>query len=608
MKYIVKKFSVLFLFVVVLLLIFYPLLIGGNIFTHKWVLPDQYPRIAFISRSLANNESVLWTDDFLSGSPIFLSVWGDHVQPVMLLLLKIFNYLDVIHWVVFFNLLTGALLLYLLARNLALSKLASILAASVFVLNQWMVSYLGLLLFWSYAAPVIPLLFLSILKIHRGEKKYFLWGVIALAFGWLSVMMDIMFYITLSAFVFALFLDLSKTDSRRRFNTVFYFVMMVAVGFLFALPKILPTLNFIELSARSTGVVQQTGFLASAQSHGYIGPFSVITIFLPYFSVLFMGFIPFLSGASKLTLLYIGAVPLFLLAIFFINFRKIIGDNRMFKYFAGLFIFVLLILIKYVPLFYLLHKIPPFKFSGGTGKWASLGFFALSILLGATLDQIPKIKQKLNFKRFILGAKYLVIFAVSSVVILNVVLVVFRNNFINRAKQYFETNLYYQATTQRPIEHYYNLIERTFDSIKWNISFTNFHFVVSLLFLILSFLVFYYYYRGKIGDLKFKKIAVFVTLLNFVVIWQGLHNTIPKETITEPPASIEFLQNKLKEEKPFRVFRIWAGLRFYADNGLDIKDLEAKTRIETAMLALNYSLLYDIPFVGGHENIMSIRA
>ena len=599
-----KNWQAFLLLLGVALAIFWPVLIGGKIIVHTWALPDQYPRLAYIARALANHESVLWTDDFLGGFPIFLGAWGEHVQPLTGFLLKTFDYLAVTHWLIFANFFLGALAMYALARQFPFSRAASILTASVYVFNQWLISYLGLLMFWGNAVPLIPLLFLSIIKVARGKSIFIPLAMAVVIWGWLSVMPDVMLYLTLAGGFLAVFLDFSKPKGQRTARNISLFALVTIVGLALASPRILPIVSFIAESTRVSGVVQKAGILESYESHGYIGANSLITALFPYFSVPFSDYIPLLRGGDRLTLLYFGAFPLFLSFIFFLGFNKFKGDYLI-KYFTILFIFVLVILIRYLPLFWLLHQLPVLRHSGGTGKWAPIWFAAVAVLCGAALEKIGQIREQPIFRKFVSFAKYFVAVLLVLLIVFNIGAVLFRGQILNLAGRYFEARLYSQ-TTGRPLEHYSQLIADTFDILRHNFSFTNFHFLAPLIFLLVSFWILYQYAHHKIGDSKFKDLVVVITLLNFIVVWQGIYKVIPKEVVTDPPSSVEFLQQRTSQA-PWRVFRLWGGLRNYVDLGLDVKDLEQKTRLEAAMLDLNYSLLYDIPFIGGHENIMSAR-
>ncbi|MDP2910466.1 MAG: hypothetical protein Q8N58_01620, partial [bacterium] len=339
--------------------------------------------------------------------------------------------------------------------------------------------------------------------------------------------------------------------------------------------------------------------------NGYIGINSIIGIFFPYFYLIYSDFIPFFNGADKLTFLYIGFLPLSFLILGFLNLKRIISEKPFAKYFFFLFAVTIAMLVKYIPLFYLVHKLPIFKLFGGTGKYATISFFALAIFSGFSFDSLGWIKQK-NLSKFLNFYKYfLAIFTTISAAV-TFVFYVFKNRILSFAENYFVKNLY-ESSKQRPMEHYRKLIQETYDGMAHNFSLNNTHYLLSFVFIFLSYFVLRAFHKDKISPQKFKILALAVVVLNLTFVWQGYFNMAPRSIIIDIPEDIKFINSNKTTEKPFRVFRFWGGLSEYVDMGLNQYDEKERIGLEIAMLAPNYSLLHDVQFIGGHENIMSAR-
>jgi len=578
--------KVFLLFFAATLAILWPLLLGGKVFADQMYFFDQYPRFAFIERALTEDSSVLWSSNLLGGFPVFVGGWGENVHPAFLFLFEHFNFISAFHWLTFFNFVLGGFFMFLLARALGLSQPASLVTASIYSFSHLALG-LGQFSFFSNLFPIIPLLFLSALGLAAGRRRYF-WLIAALtALGWLGGFTELFLYILLAVFFFVVFLNFRSTG---------YFVLAVVLGAVPALPRLLPTFDFIDLTARRQGIF----------GPGFMKLGDLVEIVYPYFKVPFTSFLPIDLGTS--TDLYFGILPLLLVITFFIGARKIFAANPAAKYFATVFVFTFLMLIEYVSPYHLLNRLPMLHWFRGSGKAFPLGMFSLAVMAGFGLDYISLVKEKPAFARFVKMAKYLVIIILFLALAVNFIFMFLHDQVIALANQYFEKNLYFQQTTQRPLEHYHDLIIKSFDRVSENLSLANFHFVFSLFFLAGSFLLFYFYHRGRLSTERFRKWAVILVIANFVVLWQGLFSLAPRVALTEIGQTARFIkQDEQNKKLPSRVFRFWAGISKYVDLGWDDTDSAGRLQLESELLSPNLSLLYGISFLSGHENIMSGR-
>ena|GEM_PF-1904920 len=592
-------------------LLYWPVIFTNNLLIGNWTIYDQYPRLAFLARAIATGSSTLWSGNYLSGFPIHLGVWGENIDPLSRIIFAYIQPFLASHLIMLANAALGSFFLYVFCRNIGISKTGSFLAGIVYMGNEWNLSY-SQMLFFSNIYPLLPILFLSVIKIWKHKYWYILLCALAVGRAWTMVLPDVVLYISFALFFFALFLDFQTwtyaTAWSQRFRTTLIFLVAFSFGATFALPKIIPTLAFVAQTSRADGVLEAQGFLASAESHGYIGPNSIISMFYPYLDIPYRNYIPFFNGADALTFLYIGIVPLYLLAAYALSIHKVWKTDPFMRYFSVLFLVTLLMMVKYVPLFYLVHKLPIFKMFGGTGKYAFLTFFALPILIGQSLDSFDTSSFSKWFKKFCTLAKVCTYAVCGLALTATTAVLVWRDSLLSIVNRYFETHLYH-TTTGRPLEHYYSLIEKTFDTTSHSIILTNPHLLVSILFLVLGVLLFSRFEKASITLLTFKRSAITLTLLNFIFIWQGYFTTVSATTLTDIPDALQYIQKQesISQFSQYRTFRFWAGLGEYVDLGLDDHNLDDTTRLYVATLFPNYSLTQNIDYTGGHENLMTMR-
>lgn len=584
-------------------------LFGGVVIIGNWTIFDQYPRLAFLSRALAGGESVLWSGNYLGGFPIYLGVWGEHISPIALFIFSRINFIDASHIFMVTNALLGGLAMYWLARLLSISSRGSLLAALIYMFSKWNLSY-GQMLFWSNLMPILPLLFISALKIHKKQYSYFILGAAAAGLGWMTVMPDVILYVTIAVFLFSAYLSYAakETTSRaKRYLPALLTALFLFAGITFALPKLIHGLVFVAETTRASGVQEAQGFLASADSHGYIGPNSIIDTVYPFFRLPYANFIPFFGGYDRLTFLYIGTVPLMLLLFFALGARPRLREHPEYLYFTALFVVTFLMLIKYIPLFYLVHKLPIFRLFGGTGKYAFLMYFALPILVALGYEHAEKISSLRPSKLFLRAASITTGFVIGTLGAINVIIYGYRNEVVAVGLSYFEKYLYRQASTGKPLEHYEKLIEKSLTAVQETISLANPKLFLSLLFLVLGVLLFDRYLKGMLTAHRFRKAAITLTLCNFVFLWFGFWDTIPRTVLETPPETVTYLKSVDQPEDPYRTFRFWSGLGYFVEQGLNDRDHTEKVSLEIAALSPNYALLHDIEFTAGHENLLSAR-
>lgn len=591
-----QKLAIILLFLISICSIFWPVLFGNKIFSHNFPLNVHYPAYYFFAKSFETHTSPLWLSGILGGFPIYVSQIG-FLYPLFLsplnFVFKIFNFLTVYHCLIFIGFFLGALATYLLARNLSLSKTASLIVAFTFVFTQCNL-FLGQLDGFAILLLILPLLFLSILKISKGKKYYILIGTGILLLGWLSAHIENMLYVAVAGFFFAIFLDILNYNRQERLlknlRALKGLLIILILSGVFILPFLLPSTQFVSFTSRAEGIT--TSELTSA----YLNLGNLPHFFYPYFSI------PFFFSWEQVQV-YIAIVSLFLVIISFLTVKK----NKFIKFFIFLFLFSLLATFKY-PLFWLMHKLPVFNLFRGAIRWLFISNFSLAILAGFGLDNLKNISERLSFKKLVRVLKVLAILVLSLMIIINLAFTVLRPKITTFAQNYFNKHLYNQ-TTKRPLVHYYELINQAIDQFSGNISLINYHFLIALLFFLVPILLFYLYQKRKIATSKLKALFLVAVILNVLLMWQGYYKFLPRGMITSPPDTVKFLQEQKQQnpQEPFRVFRFFPGLSPVMDLGLDAENLESDIEYKLSNLNPNSNIFFDIDVVDGMENFMTRR-
>jgi len=636
-----NRATIFLLFAAAVLAIFWPIIFGGKIFGETATIKVHYPNFYSFGNFLSEkNANPLWLSSHISGFPVYLSQQGGHLQPLVILFFKIFDFIAAYHLLTILNFFLAGVLAFWFCRLIGISKAGSIIAGFSYAFSHAMM-WAGSILVFANLFPLIPLFFICILKIYKNDKRrlFALLAVLTLAFGWLGAFTEGVFYLLAVGFMFALFLDSSSaiaflrvwsqsghgvprsgtsegdipepallgrakkakrriTELLANFKTTKWCVIVGIISLILASPWFLPTFNFATALSSRAGGVSQVG------SGNYLVLSDFIRLAHPYFDVLYGNFIPFLTINNMSVFLYIGILPLLLSFIAFFSLRK--KRNKFLWFFSGLFVFTLATMFKYSPVFIALHKLPIFNMFYGYWKWIYIMIFSWAILAGFGFDSLPEIKTKPIFKKFINAIKYATAGIIGFLIVLNLFFIFFKERLLSFAGRYFESRLYANGNFIQPLDYYLNLIRRAFDGLSYNLSFANPKFLFSMLFLALGVGLFWLYSKNRIDFEKFKKLAVALTVLNFVILWQWFYFLAPRSFATEPPKTAVYMKEQSRE--PFRAFRFLPGLSYHTSKwNFDIYDLKAMLEYDKETLGPNFNVLFDIDSIAGIENFMSRR-
>ena len=583
-----------FLFFVGLVLIFWPALFGGKVINDFFGFDlAQYKFLTDFGQSLKQGFVQLWWSDYLSGFPVYLTQTG-LFNPLVFIFYKFFSGFAVYNWLTLFNFLLGGLAMYWLSRNLALSKIASAVVGLTYMLSQNYL-YWGPTLIFSNVYPFIPLFFLVLLKISQGSSwTWWLSGILIAVYGLAAAETQIVFYIFVIGFFWALFLKYEI----KNWKPVLGYFSVSAIGALLASFWILPVLNYLKFTTR--GVALSFSDLA----YDFMRMADPLRFFYPYIQL------PQFTGWESLGIVpnyYIGVLT-FLLAITAIF---LVRKNKIVAFWLGVAVFSLLVRIKWTGIFWVLHFLPGFDRFRGVFHWAFIGSFALALLAGFGLDSLEKIKESRYFNKFVGALK---IFAWMNVVFVAAIFSVsfFRDKILNWIFQFFDVTVY-KNTRQFPLEHYHGVIASEFNKFLNAFSFSDYHFLVSFLSVLTATLILILFIKNKISFENFKKTALVFVFFNLVLIWQGYYVFIPQSKITDYPDTVKFIKNQsdntsvqrcIEADCGFRFFRFYPPESYQTFEVFNVKDW---TDYKLKTMESNIGVYFGMDTFGGVEPFLSAR-
>jgi len=551
-----KGLAVFLLFFIGLALIFWPALSGNKIFNDYYVHQTGYNFYKDFGNSLKESYLQLWWSNYMAGFPVYLTQIG-FFNPIGILLFRFFDYILAYNWLTFLNFLLGGFAMYWFVRNLKLSIPASVLAGFVWMLSLSNIQY-GSMPIFSSLYLFIPLFFGAILKLSQSDRKYLFFGVLISTFGLVGGFTNIVFYTFIAGFAWAIFLD--KKILGKTLRSYFFIVLL---GAALASAWLLPVLNYLPFTLRGNTI-------SFPFFYDYLKIGDILRFFYPFIQLPGFGGVSFLGGVVNL---YIGFLPLILALIGFFLWRK----NKNIIFWIGLFLFAFSMRLWFFPIFQWIQYLPLFNKFKAPFHWYTLAFFSLSILSAYGLDYLKDIKESRWFKNFV---KDLGIFAAVNFfffLIGNIIFKFWGSDILKLAKDYFDRN--YFAGKKLPIEHYHAVIEKVFYDTIQSFSLFNYRFLIPLVFILIGAGLFIIYQKNYINFGKFKILAVAISILNLVLIWQGYYNFTPRSLIENDPQTIAFLRNQVNY-KNFRAYRfyppeMYQEFKFY--NVKDNQDYDFKT-------------------------------
>jgi len=355
---------------------------------------QQIPWKKLVTDAEKRFTSPLWNSYNFAGTPLLANFQSAAFYPLNILFYFLpFN----IAWslLVFIQPLLASLFLYFYLKHLKLNKAASFIGAISFAFSGFAAAWLE----WGTILNTVlwlPLILLAIDKIieksHVSKIKWSIIFILSLTCSFLAGHVQFFFYVFSFASVYLLAKLILARDKRNLIN----FLILFLIFFLLSLPQLIPTIQFIVLSARNLD-------LPSWQTNsGWFIPWQNLIQFLAP---------DFFGNPSTLNYYgiwnygefigYIGILPL-IMAFFALFFRR---DKKTLIFGTAFF----LSLIFALPNF--LAKLPfifnlPFISTAQPTRLLFITDFSLAVLAALGLDYFIVFKNKKQIL-YIIGAAFL---------------------------------------------------------------------------------------------------------------------------------------------------------------------------------------------------------
>ena len=535
-----RELLIYLFFAAIIAVSLFPIFFGGRIFVNTDTAISYYPGFDFYSRALKGGESILWNPLLFSGFPTYVSQSAGLLDPLNLIIFRFLPSINGYHLRLFVDLFLVLLFSYLAGKAYGLSRLsASLVGMSYLLAFNW--GYLSNLVI-ANSLFLLPFLFFIWAKILAGERKKWFWAIVGgVGTGWVfisgytQVNIYALFLFGLFAFLHFFFVQPADKNIKNLFSTIVSLLAIMFVGFLTALPYILPALNFIPLSSRSSGLdFSLTTFKAINP-----GDFSLF-LFPDYL------YFPYLSGGRRP--LYVGAIWFFLsLAALFIGWRHLRKKIQEPKETAGmiivlglLFLFTLIAAIRFSPLFYLVQKLPVFEYFRFPYRWMYLGIWFLAFLGGYGFDLFKEYVVSRGMRRLFTALGSMVLGIAVGVSMLNFLGEVFWNWAGDLLHGIFSKILYGNFGFTKDLLHYRDAIGRGIEAWQRSVDFTDISFLVPYASLMAALGLGMAFLWQKIGWERFRIYVFILSCLTFLGVFMvQWPNTISSEVTTSHNLLVE---------------------------------------------------------------------
>lgn len=524
-----RKALIVLAFVGLIAVALFPFLFFNRIFTDADATLTYYHIFSFMKGSLVSGESLLWNPLLFSGFPMYLSQSAGFLDPLNLLILKIFSATFAYHLRLSIDLFLVMIFSYLAAREIGISRLASFLVGP---------AYLGAFN-WRYLSNhvianslfLLPfLLFLYIPAVTR-QKSFWpraLLGGVGVGWAFLSGYAQVNIYALFLLFLLTLCYSFFITrELRAAFfkKSVLFFITIALVGLVVGLPQILPSLIFTPETVRSGGLDY------SVTTYKVVEPGDTVLFLLPDYL-----YFPYLSSGRKP--LYVTPL-LFLISVCVIYIvwrrRSVLDEAResgegspgVFRFssvvatLSMLAIFSFIASIQWSPIFYVMNKLPVFSLFRFPYRWMYLGAWLFAVLGVIGLDALSLQKVRDAFKKVYVwlliptGALIVGVLAVNSMWVIDLLKYFFF--------KIFSSAFYGRLWFTKDLSHYQDAIARGLGAYHDFLSLGRVDFLLPFLVLVASIVTLSALFVARIGVRVFRALAFTLTLVaffsTFIVQW-----------------------------------------------------------------------------------------
>ncbi|HYF05880.1 MAG TPA: hypothetical protein VEA59_06960, partial [Patescibacteria group bacterium] len=297
-KYFSKPILVALFWVAAVAALFFPLLYGRVLLpTDSDLNVYYYPVFDFFAKALQSGQSFLWMPHIFTGFPVYLSQVGGFLDPVNILLGKLFLTPGLVELRVILDVILVYLFSYLLGKALGLSNFASALIGPSYIIGiDWLYLSNPLIANSLFLLPLLLWVTVRTTNVSsvREKIKYSVLGGIGLGWAVLSGYTQVVFYaLVLTGMYVILYSILNRVGVKRSLELCGWFGLLCAIGFILGLPQILPALKFLHLTSRADVANYTQATLKS------ISPGDFLLFFLPpnfYFPYVTSGRFPLYVG------------------------------------------------------------------------------------------------------------------------------------------------------------------------------------------------------------------------------------------------------------------------------------------------------------------------
>jgi len=574
----------------------------GYLFFDADAYTYDYPVSVFYSDALRAGERTDINQYYLGGFPSALSPVGNWIDPLNQILLTVApDGMTANNARVLISVFIGLVLSYLFGRMTGLRREASLLLASAYLLAQT-VSGMTAGLINSGSFPVMPALLLIVLMLHRqtNTKKWLLLlllGMIVCAYGWLSGLVQTVFYSVIFAGCYAVFLDWKQERhmpwiTLQRWRTTLLYGCVVAGGMLLALPGLYQTVLLRTHTLRISG-------FGSGELDGLSLVSALYGLVPNYLTV------PFLALGHNIGL-YLGALSVILLPVA----CTALWRDATARFFLGTYGIVFLILIPPLGLLWAMQQLPVFSLFHSTERLllpgAFFGAYASALALNVIIADVDILRRKA-----VRWALRLIGFVILCFWFLVAALNIF---FYVTPWQSSETQMAWLTKiflfTRKDIsilqtsgDHYLSVFNTALASLEYTFSLWRWEFLLPMILLLVAWLFVWLYARGHVSSKHFAIGVVVIVLVNTGGVYTAqFQNYLPKTLITTPPPVVETILARERDPNEYYVLGFLTGdvafRNVYAHRSVSSQE---EFLIARDFLAANIGMLYGVPKADGYE-------
>lgn len=289
-----------------------------------------YPLRAYAAEILHSGQIPLWNNLQFGGYPLLANFQSAVLYPLNFLYF-LFATPDAWTLQVIFQPILASVFMYIFLRNLGLSKLPSLLGGFVYSFSGFNTIFLEYNVH-GHVAAFIPLVLFLVDKYIKTSRAYFLVLLsVSIAFQIFAGYPQVTFYTLILTFIWTIFrLGLRKMYLEKR--KVFLVCFFLALGVVLASPQVIPGLELLFLSQRSTEGA------AGGINVAYLPWIKLVTLVAPDFFGNPSTYNYWGPGDYTTTVIYSGAIPLVLSVVAV----TVLKDNAAVKFFLFLALATLL--------------------------------------------------------------------------------------------------------------------------------------------------------------------------------------------------------------------------------------------------------------------------